>query len=130
MQIPVAALPVNSPNPGYAYNVAESLVNPALNLVPIIYTLAVYNLAGDNLINYCPDQPGQTFFTAARASYGCNSFVPGVIGASADEGTSESIITPDFMKTLLMANLQQLKTPYGRQYMAFAQSAGTLWGIT
>jgi hypothetical protein len=38
--------------------------------------------------------------------------------------------TPDFVKTLTLANLQQLKTPWGRQYLAYAQSAGPLWGLS
>ena len=131
MGVPTAALPSNSMSLVYAYNVSVELVNLQLACVSsTIYTLAVYNLAGDNLINFAPDQSGQTFFKDARQSYGCNTFTPGVVASSGDSGTSASLANPEFMKNLTMANLQNLKTPYGRQYLAFAQAAGTGWGLT
>jgi len=52
------------------------------------------------------------------------------VGASEDEATSQTLLTPEAMKGLTLADLQNLKTPWGRQYLAFAQSYGTLWGIT
>lgn len=142
MQIPTSALPDNSPAVLMTLAIAEEIVNPALRAVkspffstlgytgPNVYELAVYNLGGDNLINFAPDQPGQTFFKDARAQFGINSFVAGVISATADEATSESLTVPDALKGLTLANLQNLKTPWGRQYLAFAMQYGTLWGIS
>ena len=34
------------------------------------------------------------------------------------------------MKDFTLANLQNLKTPYGRQYLAWAQAYGPLWGLS
>lgn len=147
MAINVAYLPTDAPIITYTLQVAITTVNPLLASIgtgqcypPIsppsgitpapIYALAVYNLAGDLLINFASDQPGFTYFYDARKNYGINIFVPGVVGASADTGTSSSMVTPEFMKTFTMANLQNLKTPYGRQYLSFAQAYGTLWGLS
>jgi len=143
MGIPVAALPANSPFILQTLALAQEIVNPALQTIgapsgatnlgytgPGIYELAVYNLAGDMLINFATDQSGQTFFATARTNYGINSFVAGVIGSSADETTSESLVVPEAMKNLTLQNLQNLKTAYGRQYLYFAQAFGTNWGLS
>ena len=132
MAIPSAALPLSSPVVAMAYTVAMATVNCAL-CVTGIYALAVYNLGGSLVINFAPDQPNQTYFRALRGKDGLNiaSFVPGVIAASGDESTSESILNPDFMKNFTMDDLQRLKDPYGRQYLAFAQDYGpAVWGLS
>jgi hypothetical protein len=117
--------------------VAITLVNPYLQQVPtpapnqgLIYMLAVYNLGASNLLNWFPDTPPSTFFADARKGYGINSFVAGVVTASSDEGTSNSLTTPEWASNLTIANLQQLKDPFGRQYLAFAADYGSLWGIS
>jgi hypothetical protein len=142
MQIPVYALPLNSPVILMTLAISEEIVNPALKFVssppmsslgytgPAIYDLAVYNLAADFLINFAPDQPGQTYFSDARFTFGCNKFVAGVISESHDETTGESILNQEFMKNLTLSDLQRLKTPWGRQYLMFAQSYGPLWGVS
>jgi hypothetical protein len=40
------------------------------------------------------------------------------------------LLNPEAMKTFTLANLQNLKTPWGREYLAIAQRAGTTWGLT
>jgi hypothetical protein len=141
MGISTAVLPDTSPYVGWAFNVAVEIVNLQLDCIsPLIYGLAVYNLAADNLINYAQDLPGApiidgsqppaAFFQALRQSWDITGFVPGVITSSADVSTSESLLVPDFMKGLTLADLQNLKTPYGRQYLAFAQRIGTNWGLS
>jgi hypothetical protein len=130
-----AQLPPTSPYLGYAFNVSMALVyQPIQQASALVYTLAVYNLGLDTLVNFCPDQEGQTFFKTLRgpapAGFGIYNFVPGVVTAAADVTTSDSLVVPDFMKTLTFANLQNLKTPWGRQYLALVQSWGTLWGIS
>jgi hypothetical protein len=131
MGISTVELPDSSPWIGYAYNVALEITNLYFaQASPTLYTLAVYNLGGDNLINYAPDQPGSTFFADLRASFTINSFTPGVVSSSSDAGTSTSLLNPDFMKELTLANLQNLKTPYGRRYLSIAQSFGPLWGLS
>ena len=130
MGIPTSALPDSSPTITWALEIAQTIVNVQLNLVPGIYTLAVYNLAGDNLVNYATDQPNQTHFADLRSQLGLSNFTAGVVSSTSDSGTSVSLATPEFMKTLTLSDLQNLKTPWGRNYLAFAQRYGTAWGIS
>ena len=129
MDINATVLPPTTPVIQVAYDVALEVVNVALAATGI-YDLAVYNLAGDNLLNYAPDQPGQTYFKEVRKSLNLAGFVPGVVSSSSDEGSSTSLLNPEFMKGLTMSDLQNLKTPYGRTYLGFAQRYGTLWGMS
>lgn len=96
----------------------------------MLYDQAVYNLATSNLIEMAADQTGQTFFADLRTKFNILNFVPGLISETSDENTSESLLNPDFMKKLTIADLQYLKTPYGRAYLAIAQRVGTMWGMT
>ena len=135
---PVGALPGTSPVIEMAFCVALEIVNLQLAYVsPLIYQLAVYNLGTSNVLNYAQDPVPATvklndlpYFQALRAQFNCLGFTAGVISSTADESTSESLLTPEFMKGLTLSNLQQLKDPWGRQYLAFAQDMGTLWGVT
>ena len=136
MGIPVAVLPDDALALTYAFNVAIAIVNQQLLAAnPLIYELAVYNLAGDNLINWAPDIPQVPpvevgYFEALRAKFNTLGFVAGTISSASDEGTSESIATVDSLTKLTIGQLQNLKTPYGRQYLAFAQMVGTNWGLS
>lgn len=141
MQITPAQLPDSSIFLTYAFNVAVDIVNLALaQASPDIYTLAVYNLGGSNLVNYAPDPPGAPpvpgsnpplpFFAKLRATYGTADFVAGVVQASGDQGTNNSLLVQDALKTITLADLQLLKDPWGRTYLQFAQKFGTLWGLT
>ena len=143
MGIPPGALPDNSVWLTYAYDVAYATVNTQLSTVPgPFYVLAVYNLGGDNLVNWAQDdvQPpypfptnnpaGLFYFAYLRDQFKINAFVPGVINSSSDEGTSQSMDTLDAYKNFTLSNLQNLKTPWGRTYLGFAQRVGTLWGLT
>ena len=131
MGISTTYLPDDSPAITMAYNVAIEIVNPIINVLsPTMYTLAVYNLAGDNVINFAQDQTGQTFFADLRKSWNLIGFVGGIIQYTADESTSQSMAVPDSAKMFTLANLQQLKTPYGRQYLQIAQSYGYNWGLS
>lgn len=124
-------LPDNSPVIEMSYDIACATTNLYLRFVsPLLGTLAIYNLAGDTLINFAPDQPLRSYFFDLRVTLGISVFVPGVIASSSDSGTSASSLNPEFMKTFTLANLQNLKTPYGRQYLALAQSYGSLWGLS
>lgn len=143
MQIPIFALPDNSPSILTSLAIAQDIVNCDIAIVghcnnnsnlgytgPTLYEFAVYNLAADFLINFTQDQPGQDYFSELRKKFGINNFVPGVINSAADESTSESLVTPEFMSTFTMSDLQRLKTPYGRRYLEIVQGYGTLWGIS
>jgi hypothetical protein len=129
--ITTAELPDDDIQIQYSYGVSVATVLCAIHVVsPLIYMLAVYNLGTDLLINWANDQPGQTYFTDLRSQFGVNDFVAGVVASTADESTSESLTVPDAFSGLTIGQLQNLKTPYGRQYLAWAQMYGTNWGLS
>lgn len=98
---------------------------------PSPYVLACYNFAADRLLNFAIDQPGQSYFKDMRASLGLNSFSPGVVSSSSDQGTSQTLEVIEVAKRFTITDLQMMKTPYGRIYLDFAQSFGpTPWGLT
>lgn len=131
MGITTDELPVDSPFIGYAYDVASDIVNPFINRIsPLQYTLAVYNLGGDRLINFAQDTPPSTFFVDTRREMDITVFVPGVVSATADVSTSTSILNIEAMKNFTLGNLQNLKTIWGRAYLAIAQDTGTIWGLS
>jgi hypothetical protein len=146
-------LPPTTPVVAFAFNVALGVVNPYLALATIpnttsanysqtMYDLAVYNLAGDLVINYAADAPDApiyntrpdgtqfTFFDYLRFKWGIGNFQAGVVGNTSDVTTSVGLEVIDAARTFTMGNLGNLKTPYGRTYMSIAQSYGTLWGIS
>lgn len=119
----------------WAYEIAIDIVSLDLNLASqAVYTLAVYNLGGSNLINYGQDlapPPNATYFADIRAKWKINSFVPGLIQSTGDASTSESLMIPETLKNLTLAELQYLKDPWGRTYLGFAQRYGSnLWGLS
>jgi hypothetical protein len=112
--------------------VALDTVTESLNVASsTIYTLAVYNLGADRLVNYAQDLPNSTFFVGLRAQYSIGVPSVGVVSSATDNGTYATILNPEAMRTLTFADLQTLKTPWGRQYMSFAQMYGSnLWGLS
>lgn len=151
MGINTTVLPDDSAVIPMALGVALQIVNQALKAVgcgPLvagvpqvsIYTLAVYNLAGSNIINYAQDLDGaapvegsvppMAYFAYLRQKWNINGFVSGVIQSAGDEGTNESMVVQEAAKNFTLSDLQNLKDPYGRAYLAFAQRYGTLWGMT
>lgn len=129
--ITVAALPDNSTYIDSALALSVEVVySPMQDASPLLYDQAVYNLGTSNLIEMAADQIGSTFFADVRKSFNMAGFMPGVIQASADESTSTTMLVPEFMKNLTLADLQYLKNPWGRAYLAIAQRIGTLWGMT
>ncbi len=146
MQISATVLPANSPFIRYAFANALAIVNPALQAVAIpqqdaagvtlntggwsIYAVAVYNLAADNLVNYAPDQQGRTYFAKLRKKLNITGFVSGVVQSSADESTSVNLVVQEAAKQFTLADIQNLKTPWGRAYLGIAQAYGpSTWGM-
>lgn len=146
-------LPPAAPVVAFSFNIALGIVNPQLALVGIPNTtpssyvrtqfdLAVFNLATDIVINYAIDPPDAqpftkrpdgtpvTYFDHLRYKWGVGNFQSGVVASVSDVSTSTSLEIIEAAKTFTLSNLQNLKTPYGRQYMAIAQRYGTLWGLT
>lgn len=130
MAIPVSALPTNSVWIGYAFNQAMDLVFGPPWISGLSYTLAVYNCAGHLLLFITPDQTGQTYFADARAQFDLLSFRPGAIDASGDQGTNSAFATPEQLRSLTVGDLDFLKTPWGRAYLAYAMDFGPIGGIT
>lgn len=141
MGISTAVLPDASASIPLAYAVAIEIVNQQLAIASsLMYSYAVYNLGGDNLINYAQDldgappvagsDPPQAYFAYARKRFNIYGFVSGVIQSASDEATSESMVVQEAAKNFTLADLQALKTPWGRQYLAIAQKYGpAIWGF-
>lgn len=113
-------------------DIAMETVNATLNVVsPKLYTLAVYNLATDRLINYADDVQDQTFFADKRKELRILDPPSGVVTSGSDEGTAANILNPEQAKLFTLQDLQTLKTPWGRRYMEIAQTYGrSIWGVT
>lgn len=128
-------LPDNLPQ-GQVFN---TIVSGAL---PIGYNAAVKaTVLGSSSFSYpLATNPGTEttpgvyllpFFASLRKSWNINAPVTGVISASSDNGTSNSIEVPEQLKSLTMSDLRRLKTPFGTAYIEIAQEYGqTLWDLT
>ena len=106
---------------------------PGPNPLGILYTLAVYNLATAILFQITPDQDGQTYFTNARSPQGYNLISPafGLVTSASDQGTSGALTAPDWVKNLTVGQMELFRTPWGRAYLAYAQSYGpSIVGLT
>jgi len=125
-----------SPYINWSYEISYEIVNVLLDYAsPILYTQAVYNLAGDYLVNLAQDDPtlsppNNTYWKDLRQTFGSNSFIPGLINAANDEDTSAASMIPLNLQNITLADLQNLKTPWGRTYLSIAQSVGSMWGLT
>ena len=129
--IPSSALPSNSAYIPWALSYAEEMTLQVLYAVgQDYYCFAVYCLGTSFLINWCPDQAGQTYFANLRQQWNITGFVGGTVASSADVSSSESLNVPEFLNGLTMANLGQLKDPYGRAWMAAQQELGNIWGLS
>jgi hypothetical protein len=142
MGVPAGALPDDSWWIPASYNLSLDVVNIILSIVPQVgsldypsqYALAVYNFAADRLVTLTPDvdppffypgvKPPTPYFQYLREKFKVDSFVPGVVTFSSDVTTSVSFSVPDWFKNMTMGDLQTLKTPWGRTYMAIAQQYG------
>lgn len=131
MRLDPLALPPGAPVYLGALETAKGIVSQTICAVnPWAYQQAVYNLAGDTLVNFAADEPGRTYFTEMRERFNIGVFVPGVVSSSSAV-TSTSMETIEGMKGMQMKDLQTLKTPWGRQYMAIAQRYGSnVWGLS
>jgi hypothetical protein len=130
-QVPTAALPSSSAYLSWALSYAEEKTLLVLYAIgQDYYCFAVYLLATSFLINWCPDQSGQTFFQALRKQWNLTGFVGGTVQSSADESTSESLLSPEFLKSLTPMQLQALRDPFGRQWLGMQADMGVAWGLS
>lgn len=146
MGISTTVLPQNSPVLQLVYDTSIATVNIDLCKIPFprtspnFYAQAVYNLAGHLLVMFAQDQPDAApvsgsqppapFFENLRQRLGLNSFVGGIVQSANDESTGETLLVPESLKNLTVADLQALQTPWGRMYVSIAQRAGYLVGLT
>ena len=127
MGVSADVLPDDDPSISNAYALSIAWVNHDIACISaILYTQAVYNLAASFLLNFGPE----SVFGQKREELGLINFTAGVISASADESTSQTRAVSDALKNLSLADLQQLKDPWGRWYLAIAQQYGDLWGLS
>lgn len=130
-----SVLPPSSPWIQWSFNRAISVVIPVCTPGPSFlgspagtgapeYTIAVYNLATHHLVLMAQDQPGLSFFTDLRARLNTAGFIAGVVASSSDQGTSSTMLVPDAFKGFRIADLEYLKTIWGRAYLSYAQKAG------
>ena len=97
----------------------------------LLYTACVYNLGVSMLVNYQPDQEGQTFFTTLRSTYKVSNFVPGVVTNTSDNGTSTGLTVGTQLANLSLFDLQTMADPFGRRAMALMGELGpSSWGIS
>lgn len=150
MAVPTSAITDDSVYLHYAYEVSQMIVNEQLMVVtspsptagnyPTYYAIAVYNLGGDNLINYAQDLPDSPlygnkpplpYFADQRRNYKIGAFVGGVVASTSDNGTSVSLDVVTALKDLTIDQLENLNTPWGRRYLGLAQAAGpSIWGLS
>lgn len=145
MAVPASVIDPANPPPTvtWSFDFALDWVNTQLCLVPsqtgawTMYERAVYNLAADTLINWAQDaqpyiifQDELPYWQFLRKSMNVNAFVAGVVQSTSDQGTSAGYLVPEAFKNITIANLGNLKTPFGRAYLGMAQSLGTLWGLS
>jgi hypothetical protein len=129
--VPTSALPANSPYIAWALSYSEEMTLGVFRAIgQDFYCFAVYLLATSFLINWCPDQLGQTYFQTARNGFGISSFTGGTVQSASDQGTSAGLDAPDFIKGLTPGQLQALKDPFGRQWLAMSAELGPIWGIS
>jgi hypothetical protein len=130
--ITATALPDDNPAIATSLPLAQETVNPAIQLVSgLLYTQAVYNLATDTLFNIAQDTAPSTYFEERRKRWNIYGFVAGVVSTASDNGTGDGLVVPESLSYLTLADLQNLKTPWGRAYLAIAQKWGPdLFGIT
>lgn len=129
MGIATAVLPTDSPFIGYAFNRALAL---AINVCGgIDYTLAVYNCAGHILVKTAPDQNGRADLATLREKLGLAKFAAGVVAATSDQSTATTLAVPEALSQLTIGDLDFLRTPWGRDYLAHAQDFGpSVWGLS
>ena len=90
-----------------------------------------YDLASDPGAATVPGTYAAGYFAGLRASFNLNVPTVGIVTASSDEATSTSLTNPEQLRMLTLMDMRRLKTPFGREYLEWAQAYGqTLFGVT
>ncbi len=146
MGVPTSALPTGSIALNYAFSTALQIVYTPLSLfsgpsvtppgqVISLYELAVYNLAGSNLINFTQDaidapiyKNNMPYFEYYRDKWNLDGPISGMVSSSSDESTSVGLEVVEQLKHLTLSDLQLTKDPWGRQYLNIMSRTGYLVG--
>lgn len=131
-------IPISSLTPANRFVImslayAEKWVYKRLAAVDLgIYLRAVYCLATDRMVNIAQDPPSgaSTVFHDLRSQFSIYSFTSGVISGSSDESTAQSFAVATSLNDLTLADLQNMKTPWGREYLGYAQQGYPIWGLS
>lgn len=124
--VPQADLPTTSEYLTQSLTYAQSVaLIPPLDMPSFLYVLAVYNLGLHFLLKTAQDISPYTFFTTSRTQFNLLSFTAGVVIGSGDQGTSDTLLAPDWLKGMTLSTMDYLKTPWGRDYLAYAQQYGS-----
>jgi hypothetical protein len=100
-------------------------------VAPRQHVEAVYNLAADRAVYLAADATGQTYFADLRRQFRTSAVSVGVVSAASNQATSMGQTNPKTLQELTLAELQYLKSPYGRRYLEIAQAYGSdLWGVS
>jgi hypothetical protein len=111
-----------------AYLGFQSIPSQSTSLT--IYAQAVYNLGGAMLVEFAVDNPNSSYWQDLRNRMGIYNFTGGLTNSAYDQGTGEGMYILPIFSGLTLGNLQLLKTPWGRAYLALAGQWGTIWGLT
>lgn len=84
----------------------------------------MYPLATNPGTETSPGVFGTTFFANARAQFKILTFIAGPVSSSGDQGTNQTLIVPEWLKTATLSTLNLLNTPYGRAYVDYSQMFG------
>lgn len=128
--VPSSDLPSTSEYLAWALNYAIEVALPGPQIGAGLagyagsYVMATYNLGLHQLLKVAQDVSGN-FFATVRQTYGLTSPKVGVVMASEDQGTSQTLVVPEFFSRLTLSDLDLMKTPYGREYLGYAQMYGS-----
>lgn len=117
---------------GDAFLLAEETVLPAIKIQRHLYKIALFNLAMSFLIQFGSDNPNTqppNFWQGLRNKYGYGQSAVGVIQSASDNGTSASIVVPDYYKDASIMTLQNLQNPWGKTYELLAQQYKGVWSL-
>jgi len=122
--VTTAQLPNNSEYLTWAFTYGVNIANYVTGLPPPSYVLACYNAGFHYLLRTATDQSGQTFFSDTRKQYNLLAFVAGAVISSGDQGTNQTLSGSKGLEDLSLVAMDFLKTPWGQQYLFYAQQYG------
>jgi hypothetical protein len=81
-------------------------------------------VSGYVLTNPGTQYPISNFWSSLRLRYKYDSFITGFVQSTSDQGTSTSLLVPRIFDKLNISSLRKTGTPWGLQYLEYAESYG------